>query len=498
MGTPFDFNKKLQKARQSMGTQNGAEALALYAALARRFPQSGLLAEYGRAAAVTGDFDLADQIWQKLRHREPNNAVLLSLIAWEYQNIRLHGKARELYQQAAAVEPRHLETQLALAWFLARTGGVDQARAAVNQCLALAPREEQARYLSAHLDCRENKLAAAESQLRALIAEVPRRPQVCYSCHAELAHILDRTGRFDEAMNQLAEGKQLVRPTAAEEAARKRIDAWHGDVLARIKTLPKDILDTWAGAFPARARTAPVSLAFLSGSARSGTTLLERILDAHPGVAACDEPLAFSSILPSIDITVPAMPPPRLNVLRQRYLKNFLKALGMSGAGKILLEKSPSKTPWLPAFLRAFPEARIIIALRDPRDVMVSLYFQNQSNTNGLAFAQLAEYYVNIMNLWLAVREWKGLVWLETRYEDTVADLRKEGSRVTQFLGLPWHENQSRFYESNREKTVMSTNYTDVTQPVYTRSMGRWRAYEKHLVPVLPALEPYCKMFGYA
>ena len=56
------------------------------------------------------------------------------------------------------------------------------------------------------------------------------------------------------------------------------------------------------------------------------------------------------------------------------------------------------------------------------------------------------------MDVWLAVREWEGLTWLETRYEDLVADLEKEGGRVTGFLGLEWHENQTRFYERNRGK----------------------------------------------
>ncbi len=163
----------------------------------------------------------------------------------------------------------------------------------------------------------------------------------------------------------------------------------------------------------------------------------------------------------------------------------------------MLLDKNPSRTVWLPAFLRAFPELRVLIALRDPRDVMISLYFQDHPNTNYLTVEQLAHHYSNVMDVWLAVREWEGLVWLETRYEDTVADLQKEGSRVTRFLGHEWHENQTRFYERNHEKPVMSTNYNDVTKPVYTRSVGRWRVYEKYLAPILPALEPYCKRFGY-
>ena len=85
---------------------------------------------------------------------------------------------------------------------------------------------------------------------------------------------------------------------------------------------------------------------------------------------------------------------------------------------------------------------------------------------------------------------------METRYEDVVADLEKEGRHATKFLNLEWHEKQARFYENNQGKQVK--NYNEVTKPVYTKAIGRWRAYEKHLAPALPILEPYCKKFGYS
>jgi hypothetical protein len=172
-------------------------------------------------------------------------------------------------------------------------------------------------------------------------------------------------------------------------------------------------------------------------------------------------------------------------------------ALDAPVLGKTLLDKNPTVTGWLPAFLRMLPELRVLIALRDPRDVMVSLYFQDHPNTNFLTLELLARQYATVMDIWLAVRKWEGLAWMETRYEDVVVDLEKEGGRVTKFLGLEWHENQTRFHEHNREKPVMSTNYADVTQPVYQRSVGRWRHYEKQLAPILPVLEPYCVKFGY-
>jgi tetratricopeptide (TPR) repeat protein len=481
-----------------MQLENYEEALGLYARLVKQFPQGGLWAEYGRAAAILGDFNLAEQNWEQVRKLGPNTADHLSRIAAEYYNIRMYSKARELYLQAANIEPRNLEAQLSLAWILARTNSVDEVRAVVNRCLELDSRNEQALYLSAQLNRRENKLADAERQFRDLIASAPRHPLVRYSCHFELAQILDRTERFDEAMTQLAEGKRLAPQAVNAEAKRKTFEEWHEEAVRKTKSLPNNILETWGKSYPPRARAPAAPLAFLGGSARSGTTLLEKILDAHPAVSACDESLAFPVTLSSIDIAAPAIPAQRLNVLRQRYMKILTKLLGPIGNGTILLDKNPTATVYLPAFLRAFPELRTLIGLRDPRDVMVSLYFQNQPRSNYLTFERLAQHYRCVMDAWLAVREWQGLVWMETRYEDIVADVQKEGSRITKFLGLEWHENQARFYESNREKPIMSTNYNDVTQPVYARSVGRWQIYEKHLAPVLPVLEPYCRRFGYA
>ncbi len=478
-----------------MESGNFAEALGLYATLVKHYPQGG--GEYGRAAAQSGDFALADRIWENVRKYEPKNPTILSGLAGEYGKIGLHTKSRVLFSEAANLEPRNLDAQTKLAWLLARTNSVDDARPVVNRCLEINARDEQARYLAAHLDRRENKFADAEKQFRELLAFGPRLPHVRYACHSELANILDRTERFDEAIAVLEQGKQLARQSFNLKAERKAFYERHEKEVHQAVSFSKNILQIWEKTFPLRARAEVSPVAFLSGSSRSGTTLLERILDAHPGVAACDESLVFKKIQPLVEIMAPSIPAPRLNALRQLYTKSLTTVLGIPDEGKMLLDKNPSRTIWLPAFLRVFPELRVLIALRDPRDIMISLYFQDHPNTNYLTFEELAKHYVGVMDVWLAVREWEGLAWLETRYEDVVADLQKEGSRVTKFLGLDWHENQARFHEKNREKPILSTNYTDVTKPVYKRSVGRWRVYEKQLAAALPLLEPYCKRFGY-
>ena len=351
------------------------------------------------------------------------------------------------------------------------------------------------------LDRRENKIEQAERRLRDLIASEPKHPYVRYACRYELAQVLDRTDRFDEAMLLLLEAKQIVRALTDTGLLAREYDRGAANARRFTESQPKDILRTWAKFFPLRKRGSIPPLAFLSGHPRSGTTLLEQILDAHPAIGALDEPTAFLEVLEPEFHKTREHSSARLNVLRRLYTQALQHELDPGSQGKLLVDKNPSPTARLPLWLRVFPELRVIIALRDPRDVALSCFFQNiplnTVNVNFLSFERVAKHYADLMDIWLAVREWEGFAWMETRYEDTVADMEKEGRHVTEFLGLGWDEAQTRFYEKSQKKQLYSPTYQDVTRPVYTRSVARWRAYEKYLAPVLPALEPYCRKFGY-
>jgi hypothetical protein len=303
-------------------------------------------------------------------------------------------------------------------------------------------------------------------------------------------------------MQSLVEAKALVRQITDTEALIRGYDQGADRARRFTERLPKDILKTWAGYFPESKRQAAPPLAFLGGHPRSGTTLLEQILGAHPGVVAFDESPAFLEVLQPAFHAIGELSSQRVNTIRQLYLQALCQESEAPTAGRLLLDKNPSPTARMPVWLRVFPELRVLIALRDPRDVVLSCYFQNIAlnavNVNFLALDRLVRHYADLMDIWLAVREWEGFAWIETRYEDTVASLETEGRRVTGFLGLQWHEDQARFHEKSRAKQFFSPTYQDVTRPVYSRSVARWQRYERHLAPILESLAPYCRRFGYA
>ncbi|HTI68536.1 MAG TPA: sulfotransferase [Candidatus Limnocylindria bacterium] len=499
---PPDFQRRLGEARKALLSRQFELAFPQYEQLTRQFPQAPVLwFEFGNAALGLRKTDLADRAWIRAATLAPRNIELISLIGHQYQGQRQPEKARAYFAQAAAADPRSINPRISHAVLLEQCHQLAEARIAVEECLAIDPRDDQARYFAAVLDRRENKLEEAERGLRDLLGSDPQHPYVRYAARYELAQVMDRTDRFDEAIRWLAEAKDIVRGLTDTSLLIESYDRGAEGARRFTEGLPKDILKVWNGFYPPEKRNAIPRLAFLGGHPRSGTTLLEQLLDAHPDVAALDEPPAFLEVLQPMFLGSPKIPSPRVNELRTEYVQALLKELGSAAAGKYLVDKNPSPTTRLALWLRVFPELRVLIALRDPRDVVLSCYFQNiplnATNVNFLSFERLARHYADLMDIWLAVREWEGFAWIETKYEDMVSETATEGRRVTEFLGLPWHESQTRFYEKSRQKQLYSPTYQDVTRPVYSRSVGRWHAYEKHLAPVQGALEPYCRRFGY-
>ncbi|HEY3913389.1 MAG TPA: sulfotransferase [Verrucomicrobiae bacterium] len=493
----------LNRARKFLLDGDSAQALALYQRLVRERPQEAIIwHEYGNAAFQMRQMDLADRAWSRTMELGPQNAELIGMVGHQYQAARRPDKARACFVRAAAAEPRGINSRISLAVLLEKSHRIEESRAAVEECLAIDPKDDQARYFLAVLDRREGKLEEAERGLRDLIASEPKHPYVQYAARYELAQVLDRTERFDEAMELLARAKEIVFGLTDAKLLMQSYDQSSESIRRFTAGQPKDVLATWAKFFPEKKREAIPPLAFLGGHPRSGTTLLEQILDAHPGVAAVDESSAFLDVLQPEFHKSSSLSSARVNVLRRMYFAALQDGIEKEAAGKILIDKNPSPTSRLPLWLRVFPELRVLIALRDPRDVVLSCYFQNiplnSANVNFLSLERLAKHYADLMGIWLMVREWAGFAWMETRYEDVVADMGLEGRRVTEFLGLQWHSDQERFYEKSSGKHLFSPTYQDVTKPVYTRSVARWRSYERHLEPILPALEPFCRALGYS
>ena len=185
-----------------------------------------------------------------------------------------------------------VDARINLAVWFEKERRLEEAWECVEACLAKHPRDDQARYFRAFLRHRRKQDAAAETELRDLIKDGPQYPYVKYAARHLLGVVLDQLGQYDEAMRWLVEAKAQVRTITDIAALERGYD--EGDRRRRelLAALTPEMIRRWRQ--EAAASNVGYQVAFLGGHPRSGTTLIEQILDAHPEVLAFDEPVAFS------------------------------------------------------------------------------------------------------------------------------------------------------------------------------------------------------------
>lgn len=500
-----------QQAQQLVLGERHAPALSNYRELVKRFPGvAQLWFELGIAAAGQLDFAAAQQAFERAETLAPKDVSLLVLLGQQYHRLRRLDRARACFERAVAADPGSVHARLSLAAWFERERQLDSAWECVEACLARQPQNPQVRCVQALLLQRQGRLPEAEAVLREVIQCATADANVKFSSRHLLGMVLDQSGQYAEAIRWLCEAKALARQlnnVARMEQDYDRAAARRRNLLA---ALTPEIMRRWRSEAPAT--ELGFNLALLGGHPRSGTTLLEQILGAHPNILAVDESEAFAhevwnelapmqTALPLTLETLDALPISRRAELRNRYRKSLLREVPGEIAARLVLDKNPSPTAALHLWLRVFPELKVIIALRDPRDVVLSCFFQNlmltPTNANFLTLERTAKHYADMMDVWLRCRELGGFEWLETRYEDVVRHVETEGRRVTEFLGLSWEPSQANHSQATHAKFVFSPTYAAATQPIHQRAVGRWHHYAEALAPIQSKLAPYCRAFGY-
>jgi tetratricopeptide (TPR) repeat protein len=395
---------------------------------------------------------------------------------------------------------------LELAKLCERRHALDEAAELVDRILHIEPRSIPALLLRARLERRQGETQQAVATLHNIVAGARGHPKLLAQAYGELCTTLDAVSDYDGAWAAVLECKQILlsQATAAWQAAQF--------VLARCQRMVDQVsradFDRWRW-MPTEG--AQQKLALLTGFPRTGTTLLELVLDAHPQVVSSEEKEVFSAeIFPQLGTGRPADAPivpllhevsrEQIETARRAYLEAMQSMLGETIGSRLHVDKNPAMNLMIPPMRRVFPELKLIVSLRDPRDVIVSCFLRylpiNPVSVCFLTLERTVDRYLLDMGAWLKMREMIDL-WIEVRYEEIVADLRKAAVRLFKTLELPWDESVMGYREQTGRKLVHSPTYEEVARPIFTTSVGRWQNYERHLAPELGKLTPLVKALGY-
>jgi len=496
-------------AAEAWKRQEYQETIDLLERASRLDPaNAGLLLDLGRAHGMRYDYATAERCFEKAIRVAPRQLDALVAAGQRSREIGRTEMAQAYLKRASGQPGVAPEVLVALAEIHERHHRLDEAAALVDRALTSDGLCAPAQLFRARLDRLAGSLETAERRVRELIAQ-PRadtwtRAQAWY----ELGGILDREQRHDEAWAAFLEAKALFRPAAAPAAA-----ALQG-VQARVREMEQTITDAvlhrW---FESGAQLQPQRrLALLCGHPRSGTTLLEQALDAHPDIITAEEThiLHDEAYLPlsrgfaqeaSVLSVLESASTGLLRRSRENYFRFTESFLARTIEHRLLVDKNPALNTLIPAVVRIFPEAKFLVAIRDPRDVCLSCFMQplalNPVSSAYLSVEGTVTQYASVMGFWQAMLPRLRNAWLEVRYEQLVDDLEPAARRVLDFLGVPWDARVLRFNEHARTRLVRSPSYAEVTRPVFKSAIGRWRHYQKHLEPWLSKLEPFVKAHGY-
>jgi hypothetical protein len=490
------------------------------------------------------DYDLGEQLLAEACHRYPDHRHLRTCHAASLGYCARFPEARaafaELLRSAPTEKSAHTHALLGIEW--GRIGRHDLAvpllQVAMEEGMTVPPviqpladallrvrrQEEALKVLRAGLDqhpghpglllikARAERQGKDPEQAAAIARQVIDSPVATADTKGqaghELGHALGALNLHREAFLAFQAAKLHLRPEAE-----RFLPLWRArnQALSRLESQPaRADYERWAAATSGSAALTG-SPAFLTGVPRSGTTLLERVLDSHPGLVAAPETPVFGSMwnrhlrrhpgARSLRDILETITPAELGEGREHYWNGIEQAIEQPPAGRVVLDKNPSSMPNVPAMARFFPEAKMLVALRDPRAVAWSCFTQYlPGNVDATAFNRLdtlGEHLAANYRFWIHAREQLPTgTWRECRYEALVSDFKNEAGATLEFLGLPWHEGVAEHHTN--PTPVRSPTYAEASRPVYSRAVDNWRHYEEFMGDALGPLEGVMAGLGYA
>lgn len=492
------YHNNLGKALLALARQD--EALAAFEAALERAPEfDNALAGRGAALMALDRHAEAEQDFRAILAGQPGHADARVNLGVLLITQSRNAEAAELLRAGLEHHPDDPRLLANLANVLEKLNDLDAAEQAAARALQLAPQLTEAQFSLARIDHRRGLLERARERLDALLAKLLRDEERLDALF-ELGAVLDRLGDPAAAVAAIDRAKQQIRAGPAAHA-------YPGDqFLARVARCRAWFTRESFGAAAQRAAPDNAGPVFFVGFPRSGTTLMERVLQAHPGVVTTEEdsPLApvrqHLSLAGTYPEVLARLGPGEIAQAAEMFWANAEQTAGPLD-GRLLVDKLPLNIVDLGLANVLFPRARVLVALRDPRDVCLSCYMQyfllNDAMVNFLDLRQTARTYVAVMDLWLHYRKILTVPCLAYRYEELTDDFDGVVRRVLQFLGVGWHDDVGRYRERPMGQGVVTPSYRNVTDPVYSRSIGRWRAYRRQLAPVLEELRPFATAFGY-
>ena len=407
-------------------------------------------------------------------------------------------------ERAIEINPRELSYYLRLANVYEKTNEHELALKIIFQGLIYFPDNGPLQISAAKSERRLGKYKESLDRLKNLHAqEAGLSPYWKLEYNFELGFVYDGINRADLAFHHFTKANNTVRSTPSYQ----KVDKNHSlDLIRNLGNLDfgniNKIINFSKKSPPAMQ---PV---FFVGFPRSGTTLLQKVLDSHHNIHVIEE----NNPLGRVTSLIESEPEKYLQssfLLNEKNIKK-LQAIYFAEAkkyvpiddGSLLIDKLPMNIVQIPIIKILFPDAKVLLGLRHPCDSILSCYMQNfgvnRAMANMFKFESIINYYDKTMGLWKIFQKEIDFESHDTRYEDLIENMEEEVRSILQFLGLSWDEEVLNYRQNAFKRGLIDTpSYGQVVKPIYTEARYRWHRYAEYFEPYFEKLKPHCEAFGY-
>ena len=503
----------MQLGQAAIQNKNIAEAADWFTkALAENPKDPQVLACLGQSLCWQGKRDegivhlrQSGQLLLKKARKNRDTQLALDL-ADQLQHWNDYPGALEVCKQAVLINPGFVRGYQLLALTHSRLNQKKSALAAGRKALQLVPNSAVLAILLATLEAADGLTQEAKRRLEKVLANPSLTAEEQFRAHKELARILDKLGEYGQVFAHLHASGEIA-PRLPEVAAQ---DANLVPKMLATNTaeFDRELLGRWSSTQFPENQPAPV---FLLGFMRTGTTLTQEVLGAHPEVYVADETDLIVTVVQELNRLSNnrgSVPEQLRNLdlagvlhLRDYYWSRARALYGEKIGSRLLLDKTTMNTIDLGLINCLFPDAKLVFLLRDPRDVCLSCVMQTMTPTPStvhlLSWQGTARFYAQVMAWWLAVKPRLTMDFIEFRYEDAVFQFEPAFRQVFDFMGLDWDPAVADFHKNAAGKYIASPSFNQVAQPLYSSSVGRWRHYEAEYAAVSDWLQPFISEYHY-
>lgn len=460
--------------------------VAIDRALAIEPDGSPWLLQKALCVARLGDVHQLQGLVDRLSGLQLKTAYQYSTLAMLMTQLGMREEAVQRYEKAAALKPTEAKHYYNIACLQRSLGKIETAERNFDKAISLDATDYEAYKIRSELRTQspdDNHVASLEQLLQDGIADPRGKANICYA----LAKELEDLGDAERSFGYLKMGADTRRSHMQYDLQRD-LDTMTSIRQAFDAALFNDAAEGYDSAEPI----------FILGMPRTGTTLVERMLSSHSDVFAAGELTNFAAqMMRMIRAQALEQKPARDEVVNMSTRLDF-RALGeayvhstrpFTGHTKRFIDKLPLNFLYIGLIHLALPNAKIIHLKRHPLDTCYAIYKQLFIDAYPFSYKleELGRYYVayqQLMNHWHKVLS--GVIHT-VGYENLVGDFATESRRIVEFCELDWQPQCLRFYENAEPSTTAST--TQVRQPVYSSSVGKWRQYRENLEPLIKVIE---------